>query len=74
MLLKKKVIVFARLGGKLKVVQFPPTTEHQNQGIFVPKRYQNMHGQYWAENVTFNFTLKKYINNPFRPQVVSGFA
>ena len=58
MLLRKKVIVFARLGWKLKLVQYPPTTDHQFQTIVVPTRYQNLHGQYWAVNMTFIFARK----------------
>ena len=53
------VIPFARLGGKLKEFQFPPTTERQFDPKVVHTRYQNLHAQYWAVNITFVFALKK---------------
>ena len=53
MLLRKKVIVFARLGGKLHVVQFPPTIEYQFEGKVVHTRYQFLDAHYWAVDLTY---------------------
>ena len=53
MLLRKKVIVFARLGEKLDLVQFSPTTEHQFEGKVVHTGYQFLNAHYWAVDLTY---------------------
>ena len=49
-LLRKKAVVFARLGGNLSVVRFPPSIMDQIFKKRVQKYMKFMLHEYWAKN------------------------